>query len=273
MLPCCCCRVVVLQKEQLIDPFLIFMDRLSNLRVNCIKGKDPLWTWQDLAQMQRCVNTALSLPETQLWCSPAHAAPTWALLAWLAPLRSWGLGCCQWAGTFLHHCLWASPASWKWAPQELWSRNTEWAEKEKLSRFVIIQGIQPLIIMCNGELKEYQNKTLRRALAVSFYHNISECCCLCSFLTEAISSHPRSGNTKCRRRGKPHCVARLLCWDLPQGKICLQKSWPCSQEATHLKTVDIEHYCLGAGQMLCICTCSCLLPSLLVRGLEFSANW
>lgn len=135
------------------------MDRLSNLWGNCIiKGKEPTWTWQDLAQMQWCVKTALLLPETQQWCSPVHAAPTWALPARPAPLRARGQGRCQWAGTFLRGCLWATPAPWRWASRELRSRNTEWAEKEKLSRFVIIQGIQPLIIMCNGELKSIKTK-------------------------------------------------------------------------------------------------------------------
>lgn len=134
------------------------MDGLSNLWVNCIKGKKPVWTWQDLAQMQWCVNTALLLPETQQWCSPVHAEPTWALPAWPAPLRARGQGCCQWGGTFLHRCLGANPASWKSASREPWSRSTEWAEKEKLARFVITQGIQPLIILCNGELKSIKTK-------------------------------------------------------------------------------------------------------------------
>lgn len=51
------------------------MDWLFNSWVNFIKGKKPMQTWQDLAQMQWCVNTSLLFPETQQWWSHVSSAP------------------------------------------------------------------------------------------------------------------------------------------------------------------------------------------------------
>lgn len=51
------------------------MDWLLNSWINSLKDKESVWTWQELALMQWCVNKALFSPETQQWCSLIHTAP------------------------------------------------------------------------------------------------------------------------------------------------------------------------------------------------------
>lgn len=219
--------------------------------------------------MQWCVNTALLLPETQQCCSPGHAAPTWAPPAWLALPGARGQGCCQWAGTFLHRCLWANPASWKWASWEPWSRNTEWAEKEKLFKFVIIQGIQPLIIVCNGELKSIKTKHWGGHWLSLFITTFPSATASALSWQKQFPATQELAIQSAGARGEPYCVAPFQCWDLLQGKTCLQKSWLCHQEAASLKTIGIEYDCLGDGQTLHVFMCSCLPPLLPVRGLTW----
>lgn len=137
--------------------FSFSMDELSYLRVNFTTGKGPAWSWQDFAQMQWCENTALSLPGTQQWCSPVHSAPT--LLSQPCWLHSW-LRVRNAASWVAHFCI----AAWEltWHPGNEHPRNggaeTLSGQKKKTIWFVTIHGIQPLIIVCNGELKSIKTK-------------------------------------------------------------------------------------------------------------------
>lgn len=133
------------------------MDELSYLCVNCTMGKEPAWTWQDFAQMQWCESTALLLPETQQWCSPVHSAPT--LLSQPCWLHSWLR--VKNAGSWVaHFCIAAWELTWLPGKEHPWNYGAETlsGQKKKTIGFVIIQGIRPLIIVCNGELKSIKTK-------------------------------------------------------------------------------------------------------------------
>lgn len=143
-------------------------------------------------------------------------------------------------------------------------------QKKKTIWFVIIQGIQPLIIVCNGELKSIKTKHWGgHWLSLSITTFLSAVACALSWQRQFPATQELA-TQRAETRGRPHWMALLWCWDLPQGKI-LQKRWLCSQEATNLKTKGIEHNCLGDRQVPHICMCSCLPPLLLVWGLHLSS--
>lgn len=246
------------------------MDRLPILWVNFIKGKEPAWTWQDLAQIQSCVNTVLLLPESQQWCSPVHAAPTWDLPAWLAPLG--GRGCCQWAGTFLLRCLWASPASWNEHPG---NRRAETLSGQKRTNYpgLSLSRVFSPSLSCVMESWRVSKQNTEEGTGCLFLSQHFRVLPPVLFPDRSNFQPPRSWQHRVQEQEVNHVV-----WLHVGAGIC-HRERSVHKRADHAvkkslvwRQQGIEHNCLGDAQMLHGCMCSCLPPSSQRPPREFSVN-
>lgn len=121
MLSCCCCRVAVLQ--QLIDPLFIFHGWIILFVGKLYQGQKASVVLAGLFSNAVVWEHSLVAPKNTAMVQPCPLCTHLTLPALLAPLLAQEY--CWLGGTFLHCWLRPNLASWKWATQELWSRNTE----------------------------------------------------------------------------------------------------------------------------------------------------